>query len=46
MCLKNPLEYFRLKPTEKICFAFMNIKLALAEEIAVSKFQKTIQASP
>ncbi len=46
MCLKNPLEFFHLKPTEKICFAFMNIKLALAEEIAVSKFQKTIQLSP
>ena len=46
MCLKNPLEYYHLKPTEKICFAFMNIKLALAEEIAISKFQKTIQLSP
>lgn len=46
MCLKNPLEYFHLKQTEKICFAFMNIKLALAEEIAISKFQKTIQMSP
>ena len=46
MCLKNPLEYFHLKKTEKICFAFMNIKLALAEEIAISKFQKTIQMSP
>lgn len=46
MCLKNPLEYYHLKQTEKICFAFMNIKLALAEEIAISKFQKTIQLSP
>lgn len=46
MCMKNPLEFFRLKQTEKICFAFMNIKLALAEEIAISKFQKTIQMSP
>ena len=46
MCLKDPLEYFHLKQTEKICFAFMNIKLALAEEIAISKFQKTIQMSP
>ena len=46
MCMQNPLEFYRLKPTEKICFAFMNIKLALAEEIAVSKFQKTIQMSP
>ena len=46
MCLKNPLEFYRLKQTEKICFAFMNIKLALAEEIAISKFQKTIQMSP
>lgn len=46
MCMKNPLEFFHLKLTEKICFAFMNIKLALAEEIAISKFQKTIQMSP
>ena len=46
MCLKNPLEFFNLKQTEKICFAFMNIKLDLAEEIAISKFQKTIQMSP
>ena len=46
MCLKDPLEFYKLKQTEKICFAFMNIKLALAEEIAISKFQKTIQMSP
>lgn len=46
LCLKNPLEYFHLKPTEKIYFAFMNIKLELSEEIALSKFQKTIQLSP
>lgn len=46
MCLKNPLEHYHLKQTEKICFAFMNIKLALAEDIAISKFQKTIQMSP
>lgn len=46
MCLKNPLEYYGLKPTEKICFAFMNIKKDLAEEIATDKFQKTVQLSP
>lgn len=46
MCMKNPLEFFHLKQTEKICFAFMNIKLELAEEIAISKFQKTLQMSP
>lgn len=46
MCMKNPNEFFHLKQTEKICFAFMNIKLALAEDIAISKFQKTIQMSP
>ena len=46
MCMKNPNEFFHLKQTEKICFAFMNIKLALAEEIAISKFQKTVQMSP
>ena len=38
MCMKNPNAFFHLKQTEKICFAFMNIKLALAEEIAASKF--------
>lgn len=46
MCLKNPVEFYHLKLTEKIVFAFMNIKLDLAKEIAVSKFQKTIQMSP
>ena len=45
MCMKNPNAFFHLKQTEKICFAFMNIKLALAEEIAASKFQKTVQMS-
>lgn len=46
MCLKNPLEFYRIKLTEKIAFAFMNIKLELSEAIAVDKFQKTIQMSP
>ena len=46
MCMKNPQQHFRLKPTEKICFAFMNITKILAEEIGVSKFQHTIQMSP
>lgn len=46
MCLKNPLEYYHLKLTEKIAFAFMNIKLDLAEAIAADKFQKTVQMSP
>ena len=46
MCLKNPLEYFGLKPTEKIAFSFMNITEALAYDIGVSKFQNTIQMSP
>ena len=46
LCLKNPIEYFHLKATEKIVFAFMNIKLALAEEIATTKFQNTIKSSP
>lgn len=45
MCLKNPLEYYHIKLTEKIAFAFMNIKLDLAEAIATDKFQKTIQMS-
>lgn len=46
MCLKNPLEFYHMKPTEKIVFAFMNIKLDLAEEIANSKFQNSIKLSP
>lgn len=46
MCLKNPIEFFHLKPTEKICFGFMNIKLALAEEIGISKLQNTVKVSP
>ena len=46
MCLKNPLEFYHMKPTEKICFAFMNITKDLSEEIGVDKFQKSIQKSP
>lgn len=46
MCLKNPRQFYNLKPTEKICFAFMNITEALAYDIGVSKFQSTIQMSP
>ncbi|MBO7734845.1 MAG: hypothetical protein J6S67_19955 [Methanobrevibacter sp.] len=46
LCLKNPVDYFRLKPTEKLCFAFMNIKKQLAEEIGISKFQNTVKMSP
>jgi len=46
MCLKDPLGYYGLKPTEKFVFAMLNIKLDLAEEIALSKFQKTVQLSP
>ncbi|MBO7697215.1 MAG: hypothetical protein J6Y28_04275 [Acholeplasmatales bacterium] len=42
MCLKNPLEYFNLKPTEKLAFAFMNITKDLAYDIGVSKFQETV----
>ena len=46
ICLRNPHEYFGLKRTEQICFAFMNITKELAEEIAISKFQNTILMSP
>ena len=46
MCLKDPHAYFDLKPTEKICFAFMNITKALAEDVANSKFQNSIKLSP
>lgn len=46
MCLKNPLEHYNLKPTEKLTFAFMNITEALAYDIGVAKFQATVQLSP
>ena len=46
LCLKDPVAHFHLKPTEKLVFAFMNIKLDLAEEIGIAKFQNTIQSSP
>lgn len=46
MCLKDPHSHFNLKPTEKICFAFMNITKTLAEDIGVSKFQETVKSSP
>ena len=46
MCLKNPLEYYHLKPTEKIIFAFMNITKEASKKIAIDKFQKTVQMSP
>ena len=46
MCLKDAHSYFNLKPTEKICFAFMNITKILAEEIGISKFQETVKLSP
>lgn len=46
MCLRNPYEYFNLKPTETIAFSFMNITEALAIDIGVSKFQNTVQLSP
>ena len=46
MCLKNPLDYYHLKKTDKVVYALMNIKLALAEEIAIDKFQNTVKQSP
>ena len=46
ICLKNPREYLHLKPTEQICFAYMNITKKLAEDIGISKFQNTVKMSP
>lgn len=46
LCMKDPHSHFNLKPTEKICFAFMNITKTLAEDIGISKFQETVKASP
>ena len=45
MCLKNPHDYFGLKPTEKIAFAFLNITIELAENIGIAKFQETVPLS-
>lgn len=46
MCLKDTRAHFHMKPTESIVFAFMNIKLKLAEDVAMSKFQNSIRMSP
>jgi hypothetical protein len=46
MCLKDPHQYLHLKPTEKVVFAFMNISMTAVEQIAWSKFQRTVQSSP
>lgn len=46
MCLKDPLSFYHMKPTEKFVFAFMNIKISLAEEIGISKLQNTVKMSP
>ena len=46
MCMKNPQQYFNLKESDAIFFAFMNIKLDSAKKIAITKFQKNIQLSP
>ena len=45
MCLKDPHLTLNLKPTEKVCFAFMNITEELAYDIGVNKFQHTVQSS-
>ena len=45
MCLKDARDFYNIKATEKICFAFMNITKDLAEGIALDKFQKNIQQS-
>lgn len=46
LCLKNPLEFYGMKSTDSIFFAFVNIKLESAEKIAIQKFQNNIQQSP
>lgn len=46
LCLRNPWKTLKVKSTEKICFAFMNITKYLAEDIGISKFQKAVQMSP
>lgn len=46
LCLKDARDFLEIKPTEKICFALMNITKILAEDIAISKFQNTVQLSP
>lgn len=46
MCLKDPYLTLNLKPTETVSFAFMNIKIELAKDIGISKFQNTVKSSP
>lgn len=46
LCLKDPAVFYDIKSTEKICFAFMNIRLESTKRIALDKFQKNIQLSP
>lgn len=46
MCLRDPYDYLNLKTTEQVVFAFMNIKIQLAEDIGMSKLQNTVQMSP
>lgn len=46
MCLKDVLDYYHLKKTDKVVYSLMNIKLALAQEIAIDKFQSTVKQSP
>lgn len=46
MCLKDPHQSLHLKPSETVAFAFVNITQKLAENIGVSKFQKTVRVSP
>lgn len=46
LCLKDARDFYNIKVTEKICFAFMNITKELAEGVALDKFQKNVQQSP
>ena len=46
MCLRDVLDYYNLKKTDKVVYALMNIKKELAEEIAIDKFQNTVRQSP
>ena len=46
LCLKDPLGFYDMKPTEKIMFAFMNLTIEFAEKVGISKFQETVQLSP
>ena len=46
MCLKDARQFYHLKQTDNIVFAFMNITQEASKKIAIDKFQMAVQMSP